>query len=104
MGRHVQTYSTQGGVAAGLLLRGMGEGRHPSQYEWDLAKWINFEVGYEWRPPRAMDGRVYGGLAVLLDPSDGVPSEPLNAIDANSLRLSVTQLYLYLGVGLGRAF
>jgi hypothetical protein len=100
----MQQLTTQGGALAILTgpLNSMGEDHYPSHYDWTLAKWINFEVDYEWRARSTFAGRVYGGLSLLLNPGDGVPSEPLADIGQH-LRLNVVTTYLYAGVGLGKA-
>lgn len=91
--------------AFGLFLGGLTqirEGPGPVGRTWDVAYFVNLEVGYERRSPEGPVFRVYGGIAELANPADGVPDEPVSP-SADGIVSRETTLF-YAGVAFGRAF
>ncbi len=76
------------------------EGPGPPDRVWAHAYWLNSDLGYESRSG-AFLFRVFGGAAVLLNPSDGVV-QPDSSPDADRPDAPLSVL-LYAGVGMGFA-
>ena len=84
------------GFFTGALASGR-EGPGPPDRNWKHAYWLNTDLGYESRKS-AFLFRVFGGAAVLLNPSDGVLEASSADSDPPEGALSVL---LYAGVGMG---
>ena len=90
-----------GGGVFGWGTAAMAAGREsdgPPDRDWAHAYWLNSDLGYESRKG-AFVFRVFGGAAVLLNPSDGVV-QPNSSVDADP-PVAPLRVLLYAGVGMG---
>lgn len=79
------------------------EGPGPRDKRWDVAAWLNFDIGYERRTVQGATFRVYLGVAQLLNPGSGRETEPPDPnYDPGVVKSSTT--LLYFGVAFGRAW
>ncbi|HYQ02845.1 MAG TPA: hypothetical protein VER96_29440 [Polyangiaceae bacterium] len=74
------------------------ESPDPPDRVWAHAYWLNTDVGYESRRESLLF-RVFGGVAALLNPNDGVV-EPATQPDTPRAEAPVSAL-IYAGIGLG---
>ena len=80
------------------------EGPGPRSRTWDVAGWLNLEMGYEKRTLEGVTLRLYVGVAHMLNPSDARPREPVDPLDEPREVLSLPTTLLYFGVAPGRAW
>ncbi|MEP7052642.1 MAG: hypothetical protein ABJB12_19900 [Pseudomonadota bacterium] len=97
-----QTEATQAGVLGifTAAFASMREGPGPDERSYARAYWLNTDLGYETRRA-AFVFRVFGGIAALMNPSDGVVQQRSSpdALPANAPLSAMA----YAGVGLGLA-
>jgi len=95
-----QNEATQAGVFGIFTgaFSSMREGPGPNERVFEQAYWLNTDLGYESRHD-AFQFRVFGGVAALMNPSDGVEqySSSPDAVRADPPMSAMA----YVGVGLG---
>lgn len=69
---------------------------------WETARWLNVELGFERRRPRALDLRLFLGGAFLLNPGAGVADERSNSDDRSEV-VPLRGVMIYAGMALGLA-
>ena len=96
----VQNDLTSGGLfgwGTGALSQ-IGERPAPPDRDWAHAYWLNTDLGYEFRRDDFLF-RAFGGVALLLNPSDGV-LQPSSSPDAEAPGGPLSAL-IYAGFGVG---
>jgi hypothetical protein len=101
LGPHRQSRATKLGFPSLFFgpMTSMGPSQFPSSYHWDVAHWMNSSVGFEMRKESGFSLRFFGGLAFLMNPADGRPSETANTQQRRAFERAETMSFAGIAIG-----